>query len=148
MSTEEEVKEISEAFVYALNSKNKRSFLEFFDCFWDAEAIKEEGYEELVDYFFDILDEVEFIDIHEVQLENDSSTVTVTDVNYGTSTITVNTSVSWSQNDGIAFAFNDSGPDIGATESDSASPPTVGQVHTIDSGMVLTIDSGTVVTIE
>jgi len=53
----------------------------------------------------------------EIQLEGDSSSVTVTDVNYGTHTITVDESVSWTQGDGIAFEYNGISPDIGAVES-------------------------------
>jgi len=53
----------------------------------------------------------------EIQLEGDSTSVTVTDVNYGTSTITVDESVAWTQGDGVAFEFNDSAPDIGSEES-------------------------------
>jgi len=58
----------------------------------------------------------------EIQLEGDSSPVTVTDINYGTHTITVDESVSWTQNDGIAFAYSGYAPDIGAKESEGGQP--------------------------
>lgn len=59
----------------------------------------------------------------EIQLEGDATSVTVTDVNYATHTITVDTSVSWTQGDGVALAYSGSGPDIGAYEYGSSAPP-------------------------
>lgn len=80
-----------------------------------------------------------------IQLEGDSSSVTVTDVNYGTSTITVGSSVSWTQGDGVAFAFSGSAPDVGANEFVSG----VAQHYmTVESGNVLTLESGMVVTLD
>lgn len=52
----------------------------------------------------------------EIQLEGKSTSVTVTDINYDTDTITVDESVSWSNGDGVALAYNGSAPDIGAYE--------------------------------
>ena len=66
------IKEISEAFANALNSRDEKKFQEFIDQFWDTKVIEEEGSEELIDYFYDIIDEVEMIDIHETLLESDT----------------------------------------------------------------------------
>lgn len=52
----------------------------------------------------------------EIQLEGDSTSATVTEVDYDTDTITVDESVSWTQGDGVAFAFNGTEPDMGAYE--------------------------------
>jgi hypothetical protein len=58
-----------------------------------------------------------------IQLEGKTNAVMITDINYSTHTITLNQSVSWTQGDGIAFAYSGSGPDMGAYEYVSTSPP-------------------------
>ena len=52
----------------------------------------------------------------EIQLEGDLSSVTITAINYGTDTITVNVSVGWTQGDGVALPYNGPVPDMGTYE--------------------------------
>jgi hypothetical protein len=53
-----------------------------------------------------------------------NNTVTVTDVNYSTNTITVNRIISWNNGDGVSYEFAGSAPDIGAYEhGGSVTPP-------------------------
>ena len=51
-----------------------------------------------------------------VQVEGHSQTATITSVNYSTGAITVDSSLSWTQNQGLSLAYSGSGPDIGAKE--------------------------------
>jgi hypothetical protein len=51
-----------------------------------------------------------------IQLEGKSSPVRITEVNYGTKTITVDEEVSWTEGDGVAQPYNGSKPDMGAYE--------------------------------
>ncbi len=46
-----------------------------------------------------------------------SNTVTVTDVNYETNTITIDRSISWNKGDGVSYPYSGSKPDIGAFQS-------------------------------
>jgi hypothetical protein len=65
----------------------------------------------------------------EIQLEGQSSSVTISSINYSTHAITVDESVSWTQGDGVALPFNGSVPDQGAfeyTRSDVYGTATVG----------------------
>ncbi len=57
-----------------------------------------------------------------IQLQSQSTPLTVTNINYGTNTITVNQSVSWAQGDGVAFAYSGYAPDIGAREYTGSQP--------------------------
>ena len=52
----------------------------------------------------------------EIQLEGISSSVTITNVDYGNNTITVDTSLSWTNGQGVGMAYQGSAPDIGAYE--------------------------------
>lgn len=55
-----------------------------------------------------------------IQLEGKPDSVTITDVNYSTHTITVDVSVSWTSGDGVAFTYNGSAPDVGCYETISS----------------------------
>ena len=57
-----------------------------------------------------------------IQVEGQASPRTVTDVNYTTGVITVNSSVSWTQGNGVALAFNSTAPDQGAFEFSGPTP--------------------------
>ncbi len=52
-----------------------------------------------------------------IQLEGQTTTARIIDVNYDTNNITINKSLSWSANQGIGLAYNGNAPDIGANES-------------------------------
>ncbi len=49
-------------------------------------------------------------------------TATVTQRNRTTNTITVGSSISWTQNEGIAISYNGTAPDVGAYESSAVAP--------------------------
>lgn len=51
-----------------------------------------------------------------IQLENQSQRVKITNVDYTTNTITVETSVTWINGTGVSLAYEGSAPDIGAYE--------------------------------
>ena len=53
-----------------------------------------------------------------------SNEVTITDVNYGTNVITVDSSISWSNGDPVSYVYSGSAPDIGAYEFVSSGPDT------------------------
>lgn len=72
-------------------------------------------------YFF--MDGWGIVDGDEIQLQGDATSVTVTDVNYSTHTITVDASVTWTQGDGVALAYSGNAPDIGAYEYGGSAPP-------------------------
>jgi len=57
----------------------------------------------------------------QIQLENHPSPLLITKIDYSTHTITVNQYVSWSQGDGVAFAYHGYAPDIGAFEYEDSS---------------------------
>jgi len=51
-----------------------------------------------------------------IRLEGQAQTARITNVNYDTNTITVDSSLSWTQNQGIGLAYEGSAPDQGAFE--------------------------------
>ena len=59
----------------------------------------------------------------EIKLEDDLTSVTITGINYGTNTITVDESVSWTQGDGVSLTYNGVSLDMGAIEYNSDAPP-------------------------
>ena len=58
-----------------------------------------------------------------IQLQGQTTTATITSVNYSTNTITVDTPLSWTQGQGISLAYEGSAPDYGAYEYVEATPP-------------------------
>lgn len=58
-----------------------------------------------------------------IQLEGQTQTAKVTSVNYSTNTITVDTYLTWSNGQGVSYAYSGTKPDIGAYEHQSVSPP-------------------------
>ena len=55
-----------------------------------------------------------------IQFENQTVSVAVTDINYTTNTLTLNSAMSWSTGDGVALKYFGTRPDIGAFEYGSA----------------------------
>ncbi len=51
-----------------------------------------------------------------IQIEGQTQTARITGVNYTTNTITVNTTLSWTQGDGLALAYDGAAPDQGYIE--------------------------------
>lgn len=51
-----------------------------------------------------------------IQLEGQTTTAVVTNVNYTTNTLTLDTSLTWTKGQGVAYAYHGSRPDIGAYE--------------------------------
>ena len=51
-----------------------------------------------------------------IQLQGETATARITNVNYSTNTITVNTSLTWTNEQGISLAYEGSSPDMGAYE--------------------------------
>ena len=62
------------------------------------------------------------VDGDEIQIVGTSQKARVTMVDYGTNTITVDTSLTWTQNQGVALAYMGSAPDVGAYEYGSFYP--------------------------
>ena len=62
------------------------------------------------------------IDGDTIQLEGQTVTAVITGVDYDTNTITVDTSLSWTQGIGVALPYMDSAPDQGVYEYDSVTP--------------------------
>jgi hypothetical protein len=60
-----------------------------------------------------------------IQLQGQSQKAVITNINYVTNTITVNTPLSWSQGQGISLAYNGSAPDKGAFESLAIDSPII-----------------------
>jgi len=58
-----------------------------------------------------------------IQVFGTTQRARITSVNYGTATITVDTSLTWTQNQGISLVYEGSAPDIGAYEVHQASAP-------------------------
>ena len=58
-----------------------------------------------------------------IQLEGQSITARITNVNYDTNTLTVNRSLTWNSGQGVSLAYSGSAPDIGAFEYESGTPP-------------------------
>ncbi|NHJ86730.1 MAG: beta-lactamase family protein [Asgard group archaeon] len=71
MLEETKRKEIGDEFTRAINSKSEVKMQAFIMQYWDPETIEVEGSEELIDYFFDIIEEVEVIENYEIILENE-----------------------------------------------------------------------------
>ena len=63
------------------------------------------------------------IDGDTIQLEGQTQTAQITNVDYDTNIITVDTSLTWTQGQGISLAYEGSAPDIGAYEFLQASAP-------------------------
>jgi hypothetical protein len=51
-----------------------------------------------------------------IQLEGQTKRVRITNINYGTNTLTLDSSLSWSSGQGVSLAYTGSAPDIGAYE--------------------------------
>jgi hypothetical protein len=51
-----------------------------------------------------------------IQLDGQVGTAVITDINYATNTITVDTSLTWTQGQGVALAYHGSAPDMGYAE--------------------------------
>jgi len=51
-----------------------------------------------------------------IQLEGQTQTARVTAINYSTNTLTLDRSLSWSANQGVAYVYTGTRPDIGAYE--------------------------------
>jgi hypothetical protein len=62
-----------------------------------------------------------------IQLQGSSQRALITEVDYTSNTITVASGLSWTQNQGVALAYEGSAPDIGAYEFYSATtnPPAI-----------------------
>jgi hypothetical protein len=58
-----------------------------------------------------------------IQLMGTTQRATITSVNYSTNTLTLNTSLSWTTNQGLALAYEGAAPDVGAYEQQSANQP-------------------------
>ena len=58
-----------------------------------------------------------------IQLEGETATARITNVNYNTNTLTVDKSLTWSNGQGVSFPYSGSKPDIGAYEYDSGYIP-------------------------
>jgi PKD repeat protein len=56
------------------------------------------------------------VDGDDIQIVGSSQKARIVNVNYGTNTITVNTSLTWTQNQGVALAYVGAAPDAGAFE--------------------------------
>lgn len=61
-----------------------------------------------------------------IQLEGDTQTARITNVTYDNNTITVDTSLTWTNGQGVSLVYKGSKPDIGAYEYDPVSPPCTG----------------------
>src|SRR4030042_406262 len=82
-----------------------------------------------------------------IQLQGQTTTARITSINYGTNTITVNRSLTWTSGQGVALAYSGSGPDIGVYEYASGTPPPTCsgtcKTNTCSSYTSCTISSGT-----
>lgn len=63
------------------------------------------------------------VDGDEIQIVGTSEKARITNVDYGTNTITVNATLTWTQNQGIALAYVGAAPDVGAHEYGSQPSP-------------------------
>ncbi|NIO22883.1 MAG: hypothetical protein GTN38_02550 [Candidatus Aenigmarchaeota archaeon] len=59
-----------------------------------------------------------------IQLEGQSITARITNVNYDTNTLTVDRSLTWTSGQGVSLSYSGSAPDIGVYEFLSEEPPT------------------------
>ena len=57
-----------------------------------------------------------------IQLSGNTQRARITSVNYSTKVITVDTSLTWTQNQGVALAYEGSSPDAGAIEYSTTTP--------------------------
>ncbi len=57
-----------------------------------------------------------------IQLEGQTETARVVGVNYGTHTLTLSNSLTWSNDQGISLAYYGNSPDIGAYEVETGKP--------------------------
>ena len=64
-------------------------------------------------YFFDGFD---IVDGDSIQLEGQTQTARITNVNYATNTLTLATSLTWTSGQGVSLPYEGSAPDIGAYE--------------------------------
>ncbi len=66
-----------------------------------------------------------------IQLEGQSSTTTITAADYGAKTLTLSSSLTWTNGQGVALAYNGSAPDMGAYEytSGAPAPPATNVAH-------------------
>jgi hypothetical protein len=60
-----------------------------------------------------------------IQLEGQTLRATICQVNYVTNTLTVNTELSWNAGDGLALAYEDAAPDMGAFEFGAPDEPPI-----------------------
>ena len=58
-----------------------------------------------------------------IQLEGQSFSARITNVNYDTNTLTLNRSLTWTNSQGVSLAYSGSAPDIGAYEFNSGETP-------------------------
>lgn len=79
-----------------------------------------------------------------VQVQGQTTPVTVTDVNYVTQTITVGSSLSWTNGNGLALTYSGSAPDQGAFEFTG---PSVGNIQFASATYNVDEDGGTVTNI-
>jgi len=66
---------------------------------------------------------IDEVDGDEIQIVGTTQKARITHVDYGTNTITVNASLTWTQDQGIALAYVGNAPDIGAHEYGSQPSP-------------------------
>jgi hypothetical protein len=71
-------------------------------------------------YFFD---GYEIVEGDLIQLKDQTSTARIISVDYDNNILTLDSSLSWYEGQGVALAYSGSAPDIGAFEYDSGSPP-------------------------
>ncbi len=57
-----------------------------------------------------------FVDGDKIQLEEETTTAMITHIDYTTNTITVNSSLTWDEGQGVSLVYQGSAPDIGAYE--------------------------------
>lgn len=58
-----------------------------------------------------------------VQLQGQTTTSTITAIDYSTGTLTLNSSLTWTNGQGVALAYNGAAPDMGAFEAAGTAPP-------------------------
>jgi hypothetical protein len=64
-----------------------------------------------------------------VQLEGDTKTTHVIDIDYVNNTLTLDQPLSWTDSQGVSLAYNGSAPDMGAYEYVEGALPTIGDVN-------------------
>jgi hypothetical protein len=68
---------------------------------------------------------IEHVQGDEIQLFGTTQRVRITNVNYTTNTITLDKALTWTLNQGVSLAYEDSAPDIGAYEFVPATPQSI-----------------------